>query len=96
MNKKKIILIVAGALFLIFAALGAGGYFYWSNLKKTAGKDISPNAIQTAASLAEDIAQSATQGAIPSINTNSLENKPDINPADKANPFTNIETNPFK
>ncbi len=44
---------------------------------------------------AEKIIENATKGALPSINTNPLENKPDINPADKANPFTNIKTNPF-
>lgn len=64
---------------VILIALGIG-YFYWNKKIKTE---------------AEKIIESATKGVLPSINTNPLENKPDINPADKANPFTNIKTNPF-
>jgi len=65
---------------IILIALGAGGYFYWS--KKTNTET-------------EKIIENSTKGALPSINTNPLENKPDINPADKANPYKNIKTNPF-
>lgn len=65
---------------VILIALGAGGYFYWNKKTKTdTGK----------------IIENATKGALPSINTNPFENKPDINPADKANPYKNIKTNPF-
>jgi predicted negative regulator of RcsB-dependent stress response len=43
----------------------------------------------------EKVLEDATKGVLPSLSTNPLENKPDINPADKANPYTNIKTNPF-
>ena len=33
---------------------------------------------------------------LPSVSTNPLDNKPDINPADQTNPFKNIKTNPFE
>ena len=79
MNKKTFIIII---IVVILIALGAGGYFYWSKKTKT---DIVPGSIT----------DSVTKGVLPSINTNPLENKPDINPADKANPFTNIKINPF-
>ncbi|MDP2703840.1 MAG: hypothetical protein Q8P01_01310 [bacterium] len=32
----------------------------------------------------------------PSVSTNPLDNKPDINPVDQTNPFKNIKTNPFE
>lgn len=31
-----------------------------------------------------------------STSTNPMSNKPDINPADKSNPFSSIKTNPFE
>lgn len=33
---------------------------------------------------------------LPSVSTNPLDNKPNINPADQSNPFKNIKTNPFE
>lgn len=86
---KKAMLIIIAVILLI--ALGIGWYFYWINLKKSATKSILENAGKTA----EDITNSATKGVLPSIQTNPLENKPDVNPADKANPFKDIKINPF-
>ena len=86
---KKMIFIIIAVILLI--ALGIGGYFYWINLKKSATQNFLKNASNTA----EDITNSATKGVLPSIQTNPLENKPDVNPADKANPFKDIKTNPF-
>lgn len=94
MNKK--IIIIASGLFFIFAVLGVVIYFYMNNAKKTPEKNFFPSAVSTPNTQVVDITQEATQGVLPSINTNPLENKPDINPADKANPFKNIETNPFR
>lgn len=39
----------------------------------------------------------AAQGVLPPIGeaANPLSNKPDINPAGKINPFTEVKTNPF-
>lgn len=61
--------------------IGISGYFVWMNFQKRA---------------VADTAKEATNGVLPSLNTNPLENKPDLNPANKANPFKNVETNPFK
>ncbi len=33
---------------------------------------------------------------VPSVSTNPLDNKPNINPVDQTNPFKNIKTNPFE
>lgn len=86
---KNIILIIVMVILLI--ALGVAGYFYWFNLKKYETK----NALENVSNTAEEITNSATKGILPSIQTNILENKPDVNPADKANPFKDIRTNPF-
>ena len=32
---------------------------------------------------------------VPSVSTNPLDNKPNINPVDQTNPFANIKINPF-
>lgn len=96
MNKKIVIAVIAGATLLVFAVLGVSGYFYWSNSKKIKEKNVFPNANEQPTPVADQITETAIQGVLPSIDTNPLENKPDINPADKANPFKNIETNPFK
>lgn len=89
MNKKTIIIIVAVVLLVI--ALVAGGYFYWINFEKSKSK----NALENSANAAEEITNSATKGVLPSLQTNPLENKADLNPADKANPFKDIKINPF-
>lgn len=82
-NINKLILISAVAL-----AIGlAIGYFFWQKYKTP---KLTPE------ETAEKITESAAKGVLPSIQTNPLENKPDINPADKANPFKNIKTNPFE
>ena len=89
MNKKILVIIIVAVL---IAALGVGGYFYWSKKNKTPGE----RALEAAGDAAEKLIESATKGVLPSIQTNPLENKPDINPADKANPYKNIKTNPFE
>ena len=33
---------------------------------------------------------------LPAVSTNPLNNKPDINPVDKTNPFRSLKTNPFE
>ncbi len=33
---------------------------------------------------------------VPSVSINPLDNKPNINPVDQTNPFTNVKTNPFE
>lgn len=89
MNKKTLIIIIAAVL---IGALAVGGYFYWNKKNKTPGE----KALEAAGDAAEKLTESATKGVLPSIQTNLLENKPDINPADKANPYKNIKTNPFE
>lgn len=89
MKKTTLILLI-----VVVLLIGLTGYLYWNKLKKSASLD--NGAIQNASDAAQKITDSATQGALPSIGTNPLESKPDVNPADKANPFKNIKTNPFK
>ena len=86
MDKKTIILITIATAILLVVLLGG---FIWLNFKKS--KAAPPDNLGAA----EDITNSATKSVLPSLQTNPLENKPDINPADKANPFKDIKTNPF-
>lgn len=41
-------------------------------------------------------AKPVIEAVLPSVSTNPLENKPNINPVDQTNPFKNIKTNPFE
>ncbi len=90
MNKKTLIIIIAVILIL---ALGVGGYFYWS---KKAKENLGTKALEKIGEVVGKLTEDATKGVLPSIQTNPFENKPDINPADKANPFKNIKINPFE
>lgn len=103
MNKK--IILISLAFFLVLAA-AAGGYFYFKNLQKPAGTGNSENNIGTKAEeeikaeqggAEEDvILENSAKGTIPSVQIDPMENKPDINPADKTNPYTDIKINPFE
>jgi len=97
MLNKKIVLIFIAIILLIGLAIGS--YFIWNKWKKSA-----PAETQTATEkvegavekITEIITESATKGALPSLGTNPLENKPEINPVDKTNLFKDIKTNPFE
>ena len=86
--KKEALIIIATVLLI---GLIVGGYFLW---KESASPE--KETLDKAGEAAEKITESATKAVLPSLGTNPLENKPDVNPADKANPFKNIITNPFK
>ncbi len=88
--KKEALIIIATVLLI---GLIVGGYFLWNNWKNSASEK---KTLEKAGEAAEKITESATKGVLPSIGANPLENKPDVNPDDKANPFKNIITNPFK
>ena len=92
-NIHKIIIIVVAVVVLI--GLGVGGYLYWNNLKKS---EATPEmkALEQAGQAADQITEKATQGVLPSMQANPLENKPDVNPVSKANPIKDIKTNPFE
>jgi len=85
----KIIIVVAVVLLI-----GLGTYLYFNNLKEpkeTPEENILENINQTA----EQITEQTTKGVLPSIQTNPLEDKPDVNPAN-TNPIKDIKTNPFE
>jgi len=89
-TKKETLIIIAAVLLI---GLAVGGYFLWNNWKNSISSE--NKALENAGEAAEKITESATKGVLPSIGTNPLENKPDVNPVDKTNPFKNIITNPF-
>lgn len=90
-NKKSIVglivvLIITAAVFIYWR------YFYQKPEEMTKG-----TAIEQAGDVAEDLAEQASGGALPSINpqSNPMEDAPDVNPLSETNPFSNIRTNPF-
>ncbi len=87
LSNKTLILTISAILLI---GLVVGGYFLW----KPSSSET--NALDKAGETLNKIIEGATKGVLPSIGTNPLENKPDVNPVDKANPFKNIITNPFK
>jgi len=90
MNKSKLII---GIILILIIGLAVGGYIWWNKEKKIRAER---EALEKAEEAAKTVTESATKGTLPSLGTNPLENKPDINPADKANPFKNIKINPFE
>ncbi len=88
MNRKTLIIAV-----ILIIAIGVGGYFYWNERVKT---NMGTSALEKISDAAKKITESITKGVLPSIQTNPFENKPDINPADKANPYKDIKINPFE
>ena len=82
-NKQKIIIIISVAVAILLVGL---------IVKKS---QESANLLQEAGDTAQQITEKATQGVLPSITANPMENKPDLNPVDKANPIKNIKINPF-
>lgn len=89
--KKKIMIILIAAVLLV--GLIVSGFIFWNKWKKP---DFSRTQLDKAGEMAEELTEEATKGTLPSLGTNPLKNKPDINPADKANPFKNMKTNPFE
>ena len=89
MKKSILTLIVV----VIVIGLVIGGYFYW---KKYIKVSLEIKAVENAGDSAQKITDSATQGILPEINANPLENKPEVNPVDKTNPFKDLKTNPFE
>ncbi|MDD5356347.1 MAG: hypothetical protein PHY56_07425 [Candidatus Omnitrophica bacterium] len=88
MNKKTLTITIAAVLVI---ALAVVIYFYWKSKTNTG-----ISALDQMSEARDKLNESATRGVLPSIQTNPLENKPDINPADKANPYKNTTTNPFE
>jgi len=89
--KKTIVAIIIIVAAVLLVGLAIGGFFIWEKRK---GNEAT-KALEDAKNAAEKITESAVKGVLPSIQTNPLENSPDVNPADKANPFKDIKTNPF-
>ncbi len=82
---KSKTLVIAGVVVVVVAAL-----VVWYLIEQSA-----ETAEEKAIGGLEDVLESA--GNLPEINplSNPLEEMPDVNPVDAANPFKEIKTNPF-
>lgn len=92
MSKKAIYISIVAVSLAILATLGYFGWIKWKEYKLSPEDKV----LNSAGDSANKITESATKGVLPPIQVNPLDGKPDVNPADKANPFTDIKTNPFK
>ena len=92
MSKKTIIVIIAVVLLI---GLASYGYVYLNSQKKSENAPVT-SALKNAEETVDEITEGATKGVLPSLETNPLEDKPDVNPASKANPIKDIKTNPFE
>lgn len=81
-NKRTLILVLA---VIVIIALGVGGYVYWK-------RSVAP------IEQAPDLSGSTVEEVLPELNTsaNPYENVSETNPVKKANPFTDVKTNPFE
>jgi len=70
------------AIVLVVVLLILLGASYWYLQSKKSGVEV--------------IIEPANEEVLPSVSTNPLDNKPNINPADQTNPFKNIKINPFE
>ena len=88
MNTKTAIIL---AVVIVLVFLGSAAGYFWRNNNKAQNT----NPLDNIGNATDQITNSASKGVLPSIQTNPLESKPDINPTGKANPFNNIKVNPF-
>lgn len=96
MNNKQKILLVSAVILLV--GLIVAGCFYWSAPAKKPQEAVNPlqeasNTIEQVT--VEQVVEKTTQGTLPSLSANPMENKPDLNPVDKVNPIKDIKINPF-
>lgn len=85
--QKKIWIIAV----VVVIAAALVGYYYWKGDRAAAPKEA-----EEVAKSADVLTESSIQGTVPSLSANPLENKPQVNPAEKANPFSSVKTNPFE
>lgn len=91
MNKKLLIAVVVAVVLL------AAGYWYWNSTRVVLTPE--QQALKNAEESAQAITDSATQGVLPSLDVppaNPLGDATNVNPAEKANPFSSVKTNPFE
>lgn len=88
--------ILATIVVIVFVGLLIFGFLYFKKSEEFPGPAIT--SLEDVTENMEIINNAATGGVLPEIKTevNPLENKPNINPVDKANPFKDIKTNPFR
>src|SRR3989338_132290 len=95
-QEKIVIIILAAAVVVIAAGYGAWGFFCSKAQWAPQGQEE-----KTQAPSPQEGTQSeakATYVTLPEIESvaNPLENLPDLNPVERANPFNDIYTNPFE
>ncbi|TSC75728.1 MAG: hypothetical protein G01um101430_222 [Parcubacteria group bacterium Gr01-1014_30] len=88
LGRKQVYLIVAGAA-VILALLAVAGFLFWRN-------PTGPSVVEPFSGPEES--EGSTYGTLPETKslTNPLENTPELNPIDKANPFKDVYKNPFE
>lgn len=90
MNKKLLIVV----LVVVVVALVGGGYYYWkSKTQKSAAQQAVEDIQKATAGTSIDIGNNVSPDVtIPVVNLPDTE----ANPYNKANPYSNLKTNPFQ
>jgi hypothetical protein len=90
---KRALIIVA----VIIVVVGVGVWYYYLR-NRPAAPTADTKALEGAGQAAEAITKGATGGVLPDIGTaaNPLSGTPNVNPAENANPFRGVKTNPFQ
>jgi len=95
---KKYMDKIAIAILVILAVItGLGLLIYFGEIKipeTIFGQNNSPQ--ETITPLPSPDSDSDIEGVLPALQPNALENKPDINPMNAANPIGDIKINPFE
>lgn len=95
MKQEKTAIIIL----VIMVAVAAAGYGAWRFFGVKSQPTTQEEKTQAPSSQgAAQEAATSSYGTLPEIEsvTNPLENSPDLNPVERANPFKDIYTNPFK
>ena len=95
MNKKLWVGLDTIAAVVLLGAIFFG-YRYYQKSQKAAESGV--NALQQAGDSTKELGDQTSKGVLPDISSglNPMNNAPDTNPVSKTNPFSGLETNPFK
>lgn len=85
--------VLAAVLAVLVIALAVWAYYFYGGTTTAPEKTT-----ETEPFVPSEATTSVTENILPAIEaqSNPLQDVPDVNPAEKSNPFSNVKTNPFR